>query len=108
MLTGSEDSVVFEDLAVNFTQEEWALLHPSQRDLYKDVMVETFRNLASVDCCTQVKTTGSSPQQDILGNEITTEEKISSLRNDSWYNLVEKGKLNNMENQHQIQERHSR
>ncbi|XP_006898031.1 PREDICTED: zinc finger protein 124-like [Elephantulus edwardii] len=43
------DSVVFEDLAVNFTQEEWDLLHPSQKNLYKDVMVETFQNLASVE-----------------------------------------------------------
>ncbi|PNJ13558.1 ZNF625 isoform 2 [Pongo abelii] len=41
------DSVAFEDVDVNFTQDEWALLDPSQKNLYRDVMQETFRNLAS-------------------------------------------------------------
>uniref|UniRef100_A0A2K5QSV3 Zinc finger protein 791 n=1 Tax=Cebus imitator TaxID=2715852 RepID=A0A2K5QSV3_CEBIM len=43
------DSVAFEDVSVNFSQEEWALLAPSQKKLYRDVMQETFKNLASIE-----------------------------------------------------------
>ncbi|XP_006164273.2 zinc finger protein 629 [Tupaia chinensis] len=39
------ESVTFEDVTVNFTHEEWALLDTSERMLYKDVMVETINHL---------------------------------------------------------------
>ena len=43
-----QDSVTFEDVAVNFTLEEWDLLDPSQKQLYTDVMQETFKNLIAL------------------------------------------------------------
>nr|XP_048302565.1 zinc finger protein 709-like [Myodes glareolus] len=42
------DLVTFEDLTVNFTQDEWALMDSSQKNLYREVVGEIFVTLASV------------------------------------------------------------
>ncbi|XP_044794743.1 zinc finger protein 705F-like isoform X3 [Bubalus bubalis] len=42
------EPVMFEDVAVNFTQEEWSLLDKSQKNLFRNVMLETVSHLVSV------------------------------------------------------------
>ncbi|XP_037067685.1 zinc finger protein 120-like isoform X3 [Peromyscus leucopus] len=47
-MLGLKNAVTYGDVHVDFTEEEWALLDSSQKNLYRDVMLETYRNLTTI------------------------------------------------------------
>ena len=43
-----QGSLALEDVAVNFTRDEWQLLDSAQKNLYRNVMLENVSSLVSL------------------------------------------------------------
>uniref|UniRef100_A0A2K5ZNE0 Zinc finger protein 584 n=1 Tax=Mandrillus leucophaeus TaxID=9568 RepID=A0A2K5ZNE0_MANLE len=63
----AEGLVMFEDVAVYFSREEWGLLNVTQKGLYRDVMLENFALVSSL---------GLAPSRSPVFSQLEKDEQL--------------------------------
>ncbi|XP_016049362.2 zinc finger protein 69 homolog B isoform X2 [Erinaceus europaeus] len=104
---GSQELLTFQDVYVDFTQEEWEQLTPAYRNLYREVMLENYWNLVSVGYqlskpgMTSQLNKGELPliEQDVSGvsssdmkNKESIESTLKNISRELYCDLMERPK----------------
>ncbi|CAI9582305.1 unnamed protein product, partial [Staurois parvus] len=94
MIISRQVPVLFDDVAVYFSEEEWRSLEEWQKELYKDVMKENYQTLVFIgqprsgpgiergeDPCIRAHQLSRTPRKDVASN-VHTERSYRSILED--------------------------